>query len=134
MPGSSKENMQASFTDFCDPKEDPRICNTQGLEFRFAISWGHLLAIPASAADVLFLRRAMSVPGLLHIVSNALFQVSSKLSHFDAFFEQLRKFEGLVTCGRLLRFVNFCVKPSQLWKLRKPTGPSWEEGFMVGFD
>ena len=69
---------------------------------------------PANASDVMFLRNAISVPGLLHIVNNALVEVSSKLSHFDAFFEQLGEFEGLVTCGRLSRFVNYCVKPSPL--------------------
>ncbi|CAE7788549.1 unnamed protein product [Symbiodinium sp. CCMP2592] len=69
---------------------------------------------PADASDVMFLRNAMSVPGLLHIVNNALLEVSSKLSHFDAFFQQLQEFEGLVTCGRLSRFVNYCVKPSPL--------------------
>ena len=26
----------------------------------------------------------------------------------------LREFEGLVTCGRLVRFVNYCVRPSHL--------------------
>ena len=68
---------------------------------------------PASATDVLFLRYAIAVPGLLHIVNNALCEVSGKLSYF-VFFEQLGEFEGLVTCGRLLRFVNYCVKPSLL--------------------
>ena len=87
------------------PHEEP-----QQAEIRGSDAWPP----PASATDVLFLRHAMSVPGLLRVVNNALCEVSSKLSYFDVFFEQLGEFEGLVTCGRLLRFVNSCVKPSQL--------------------
>ena len=62
----------------------------------------------------LFLPHAVVVAGLLHIVNNALCEVSGQLAHFEVFFEQLGEFEGLVTCGRLVRFVNYCVRPSHL--------------------
>ncbi|CAE7555177.1 unnamed protein product [Symbiodinium sp. KB8] len=67
-----------------------------------------------SSSSSLFLPNAITVAGLLHIVNNALVEVSGQLAHFDAFFEQLGEFEGLVTCGRLVRFVNYCVRPSHL--------------------
>ena len=67
---------------------------------------------PSGDNSAHFLPNALVVPGLLHIVSNALVEVSGKLSYFETFFDQLGEFEGLVTCGRLVRFVNYCVRPS----------------------
>lgn len=61
-----------------------------------------------------FLPQAMVVPGALHIVNNALQEVANSLHYWSTWFEQLREFEGLWSCGRLRRFVNYCVRPSAL--------------------
>ena len=63
---------------------------------------------------VFFLRNAVVIPGALHIVNNALQQVSTSMTYWDTWFEQLQMFEGLWQCGRLQRFVNYCVRPSQV--------------------
>eukprot|EP00435_Cladocopium_sp_Y103_P050317 s774_g15.t1 len=61
-----------------------------------------------------FLQNAIVIPGTLHIVNNALEQVSTSMSYWDAWFEQLQQFEALWQCGRLQRFINYCVRPSDL--------------------
>ena len=58
-----------------------------------------------------FLPEALSIPGMLHITSNGLQQVTSLLAHFDDWFSQLKVIEHLWNKGRLVRFVNFCVRP-----------------------
>jgi hypothetical protein len=62
----------------------------------------------------IFLPQAMRIPGSLHIINNALEQVTEKLSHWQDFLAQLKIFEALWCCGRLQRFVNFCLRPSVL--------------------
>lgn len=59
----------------------------------------------------LFLPNALVIPGMLHITSNALQQLSDQLDHFPVFFEQLKMIEHLWKKGRLCRFINFCVHP-----------------------
>lgn len=59
----------------------------------------------------LFLPNALVIPGILHITSNALQQLSDHLDHFPVFFEQLKMIEHLWKKGRLCRFINFCVHP-----------------------
>lgn len=61
-----------------------------------------------------FLQNAVVIPGILHIVNNALEQVSTSMSYWDSWFEQLQQFEGLWQCGRLQRFINYCVRTSDL--------------------
>lgn len=55
-----------------------------------------------STTERRFLPNALLVPGLLHIVNNAMQEVASKLQYWDTWFT------------RLQRFVNFCVKPSHV--------------------
>ena len=64
--------------------------------------------------DCPFLPQAWIIPGMLHIVNNALVEVSGKLKYWDSWFEQLKEFEGLWNGGRLQRFVNYCVHGSDL--------------------
>ena len=62
----------------------------------------------------LFLPQALRIPGSLHIINNALQQVTESLSHWQEFLGQLKLFEALWNCGRLQRFVNYCLRPSVL--------------------
>ena len=59
-----------------------------------------------------FLPQALAIPGMLHITSNGLEQVTQHLVHFDEWFGQLKVIESLWKNGRLVRFVNFCVRPA----------------------
>ena len=61
-----------------------------------------------------FLPGCVAIPGTLHIVNNALQEVTSKLFCWQAFNEDLKLFEQLWSQGRLQRFVNYCVRGSPL--------------------
>ena len=62
----------------------------------------------------MFLPQALRIPGSLHIINNALEQVTESLSHWQEFLKQLKLFEALWSFGRLQRFVNYCLRPSVL--------------------
>eukprot|EP00435_Cladocopium_sp_Y103_P050303 s381_g15.t1 len=59
-----------------------------------------------------FLPKALLIPGMLHVMSNGLQHVTSQLSYFDKWFDQLQVIEQLWKNGRLLRFINYCLKPA----------------------
>ena len=59
-----------------------------------------------------FLPKALLVPGMLHVMSNGLQHVTSQLTYFDHWFDQLQVIEQLWKNGRLLRFINYCLKPA----------------------
>ncbi len=61
-----------------------------------------------------FMPKALGVPGILHIISNALAEVTSKLSQWETFWNQLKMFENLWKYGRLQRFIAYCVKQTPL--------------------
>ena len=75
------------------------------------------LDLPSQASqpeNMFFLPSAIQVPGALHIVNNALKEVSGSMAYWETWFEQLKAFEALWSCGRLQRFINYCVRPSAL--------------------
>ena len=59
-----------------------------------------------------FLPKALLVPGMLHVMSNGLQHVTSQLTYFDHWFDQLQVIEQLWKNGRLPRFINYCLKPA----------------------
>ena len=59
-----------------------------------------------------FLPKALLIPGMLHVMSNGLQHVTSQLTYFDHWFDQLQVIEQLWKNGRLLRFINYCLKPA----------------------
>ena len=54
-----------------------------------AEDWAWQPSSALTTSSSLFLPNAVVVPGLLHIVNNALVEVAGQLSHFETFFEQL---------------------------------------------
>lgn len=78
------------------------------------------LPLPAAHPDIppqcqnIFFPKALRIPGSLHIINNALAQVTESLTHWQTFFAQLKVFEALWCYGRLQRYVNFCLRPSLL--------------------
>ena len=70
--------------------------------------------VDGDAFSSLFLPKALRIPGSLHKINNALEQVTESLSHWTDFLVQLKLFESLWCHGRLQRFVNFCLRSSEL--------------------
>ena len=64
----------------------------------------------AGVAEIRFMPNAIIIPGALHICSNLCKDVSSKLSHWEPFLQQLALFEGLLCMrDRRERFLSTCV-------------------------
>lgn len=65
---------------------------------------------PAAGANLLYMPRALVVPGALHICSNLCKDITGRMSHWQTFVKQLQLFvELLANKDRRERFVQTCI-------------------------
>lgn len=69
--------------------------------------------IPSLGDGTKFLPLAITIPGILHLINNLTKEVSINMAHWSIFHGQLKCFVLLWLEGRIDRYLEFCLAPSE---------------------